>query len=82
MIREKERQAASGLGMLFILLTLMLFTGYAFVQGVRWESPAVVVAAILVEVKAVSLKRKSLIGLDEFELIARGVIGGVATPTT
>jgi hypothetical protein len=50
MIREKERQAASGLGMLLILLTLMLFTGYAFAQGVRWESPAVVVAALLVEV--------------------------------
>jgi isopropylmalate/homocitrate/citramalate synthase len=39
-------------------------------------------AAILVEVKAVSLERKTLIGLDEFELIARGVIGRVATPTS
>jgi isopropylmalate/homocitrate/citramalate synthase len=39
-------------------------------------------AAILTEVKAVSLERKTLIGLDEFELIARGVIGRVATPSS
>jgi hypothetical protein len=38
MIREKEREAASGLGMLFILVSLMLFTGYAFVQGARSSS--------------------------------------------
>jgi len=55
MIREKERQAASGLGMLFILLTLMLFTGYAFVQAVRWQSPFVIVAAILAEIALVFL---------------------------
>jgi hypothetical protein len=53
MIREKEREAASGLGMLFILVSLMLFTGYAFVQGARWQSPVVIVAAILVEVALV-----------------------------
>jgi regulator of protease activity HflC (stomatin/prohibitin superfamily) len=47
MIREKERRAASGLGMLFILLSLMLFTGYAFVQAVRWQSVVVIVVAIL-----------------------------------
>jgi regulator of protease activity HflC (stomatin/prohibitin superfamily) len=28
----------------------MLFTGYAFVQAVRWQSPVVIVAAILVEI--------------------------------
>jgi SPFH domain / Band 7 family len=53
MIREKEGRAASGLGMLFVLLSLMLFTGYAFVQAVRWQSPVVIVAAILVEVALV-----------------------------
>src|SRR5512134_2803685 len=53
MIRERERQAASGLGMLFILLSLMLFTAYAFVQAIRWQSPVVVVAAILVEIALV-----------------------------
>jgi regulator of protease activity HflC (stomatin/prohibitin superfamily) len=53
MIREKERQAASGLGMLFILVSLMLFTGYAFVQAVRWQSPVVIVGAILAEIALV-----------------------------
>jgi SPFH domain / Band 7 family len=53
MIRERERQAASGLGMLFILLALMLCTGYAFVQAVRWQSPVAIVAAILVEIALV-----------------------------
>jgi regulator of protease activity HflC (stomatin/prohibitin superfamily) len=53
MIRERERQAASGLGMLFVLLSLMLFTGYAFVQAVRWQSAAVIVAAILAEIALV-----------------------------
>jgi SPFH domain / Band 7 family len=50
MIRERERKAASGLGMLFILLSLMLLTGYAFVQAVLWESPVVLVGAILAEI--------------------------------
>jgi hypothetical protein len=50
MIRERERQATSGLLMLFVLLTLVLLTGYAFVQAVRWQSPVVAVAAILVEI--------------------------------
>jgi regulator of protease activity HflC (stomatin/prohibitin superfamily) len=53
MIRERERQAASGLGMLFVLLSLMLFTGYAFVQAVRWQSAAVIVGAILAEIALV-----------------------------
>jgi len=50
MIRERERQAASGLGMLLILLSLMLCTGYAFVEAVRFQSPVAVVVAILVEI--------------------------------
>jgi len=50
MIRERERQAASGLGMLLILLSLMLFTGYAFVEAIRLQSPLAVVVAILFEI--------------------------------
>jgi regulator of protease activity HflC (stomatin/prohibitin superfamily) len=50
MIRERERQAASGLFMLAVLLLLVLFAGYATVEGVRFEAPLVVVAALLAEV--------------------------------
>jgi regulator of protease activity HflC (stomatin/prohibitin superfamily) len=53
MVREQERQAASGLGMLFVLVSLMLLTGYAFVQAARWQSPVVIVAAILGEIALV-----------------------------
>jgi regulator of protease activity HflC (stomatin/prohibitin superfamily) len=53
MIRERERQAVSGLGMLFVLVSLVLFTGYAFVQAVRWQSVVVMVAAIVLEIALV-----------------------------
>jgi regulator of protease activity HflC (stomatin/prohibitin superfamily) len=53
MVREHERHAASGLGMLVILLSLMLLTGYAFVQAVRWQSPIVIVGALLLEMALV-----------------------------
>ena len=49
MVREHERHAASGLGMLVVLLSLMLLTGYAFVQAARWQSPMVIVGALLAE---------------------------------
>ncbi len=53
MVREHERHAASGLGMLVVLLSLVLLTGYAFVQAVRWQSPIVIVGAILAELALV-----------------------------
>jgi len=47
MIREQERHAASGLGMLAILVSLMLMSGYALFEAIRWKSAGVAVTAVL-----------------------------------
>jgi hypothetical protein len=47
MVREQERHAASGLGMLVVFVSLMLMSGYALVEAIRWKSAGVAVTAVL-----------------------------------
>jgi hypothetical protein len=47
MVSEQERHAASGLGMLVILVSLMLMSGYALFEAIRWKSAGVAVTAVL-----------------------------------
>ena len=48
MIRERERQTASGLLMVFVFLTLMLVAGYGFVSAARLGEPVVVLGSVFV----------------------------------
>jgi regulator of protease activity HflC (stomatin/prohibitin superfamily) len=48
MIRERERQTAPGLLMVFVFLTLMLMAGYAFVSAARENEPRMVLASVFV----------------------------------
>ncbi len=48
---------------------------------VRLEATPEQAMAILMELKAVSLARKRLLDLDEFELIARRILSGSTAPT-
>jgi hypothetical protein len=47
MVREQERHAASGLGMLVVFVSLLLMSGYALVEAIRWKSAGVAVTAVL-----------------------------------
>ena len=48
MIRERERQTAPGLLMVFVFLTLMLMAGYGFVSAAREHEPRMVLASVFV----------------------------------
>jgi regulator of protease activity HflC (stomatin/prohibitin superfamily) len=48
MIRERERQTASGLLMVFVFLTLMVVAAYGFVSAARLNEPTVVLASVVV----------------------------------
>jgi SPFH domain/Band 7 family protein len=47
MIRERERQTAPGLLMVFVFLTLMFMAGYGFVSAARLNEPRVLLASVL-----------------------------------
>jgi hypothetical protein len=48
MIRERERQTAPGLLMVFVFLTLMLMAGYGFVSAAREHEPSMILASVFV----------------------------------
>jgi regulator of protease activity HflC (stomatin/prohibitin superfamily) len=56
MIRERERQTASGLLMIFVFLILMLVAGFGFVSAVRGDDGGVAIAwALLFALSALGL---------------------------